>query len=85
MNFNIVNENYEFKMGDVLTTFKIEDMPQEFILYSSSSYDKDESSLFVGYLTKGTDGYDYISDIEDIKIYKKATLIARDILKKVVS
>lgn len=85
MNFNIVNENYEFKMGNIITTFKIENISYEFVLYSADSYDKDESSIFIGLILKDADGYDYISNIDNPNMYKKAVLVARDILKKVVS
>lgn len=81
MEFNAINENNEFKLGNIISIFKIPDIEKEFALFSLEDYDSDIANLQVAYLNRDEDGYDYISEIDDNKIYKKAMLVVKDIIE----
>lgn len=81
MDFNIVNENNKFKLGNIITIFKIPESDKEIALFSLEDYDKDIASLHVAYLNRDAEGYDYISEIKDSKIYKKAMLVVKDMME----
>ena len=72
MEFNIIDEKNEFKLGDIISIFKLPDDDREIALFSVSDFDGDESSLNVAYIKTDREGYDYIEEIEDEKILKKA-------------
>ena len=72
MEFNIIYEKNEFKLGDIISIFKLPDDDREIALFSVSDFDGDESSLNVAYIKTDSEGYDYIEEIEDEKILKKA-------------
>ena len=80
MEFNIINENNEFKLGDIISIFKLPDDDREIALFSVSDFDGDESSLNVAYIKTDREGYDYIEEIEDEKILKKAMEIVQDMM-----
>ena len=78
MEFNIIDEKNEFKLGDIISIFKLPDDDREIALFSVSDFDGDESSLNVAYIK--TDRDDYIEEIEDEKILKKAMEIVQDMM-----
>lgn len=80
MEFNIINENNEFKLGEIISIFKIPDTKREIALFSVSDFDTDNSSLNVAYIDKDNNGYDYITEIEDEKILAKAMNVVKDII-----
>ena len=80
MEFNIIDEKNEFKLGDIISIFKIPDDDREIALFSVSVFDGDESSLNVAYIKTDREGYDYIEEIEDEKILKKAMEIVQDMM-----
>lgn len=81
MEFNAINENNEFKLGNIISVFKLPDIDREFALFSLEDYDTDIANLHVAYLNKDTDGYDYITEIDDDKIYKKVMLVVKDMME----
>ena len=50
MEFNIINENNEFKLGDIISIFKLPNDDREIALFSISDFDGDASSLNVAYI-----------------------------------
>jgi hypothetical protein len=80
MEFNIIDEKNEFKLGDIISIFKLPDDDREIALFSVSYFDGDESSLNVAYIKTDREGYDYIEEIEDEKILKKAMEIVQDMM-----
>lgn len=80
MEFNIIDEKNEFKLGDIISIFKLPDDDREIALFSVSDFDGDESSLNVSYIKTDREGYDYIEEIEDEKILKKAMEIVQDMM-----
>lgn len=81
MDFNVVNENSKFKLGNILSVFTIPESNKNIVLFSLEDYSEtDENSLHVAYLNTDINGYDYISEIEDEKILKKAMLVVKDLL-----
>ena len=80
MEFNIIDEKNEFKWGDIISIFKLPDDDREIALFSVSDFDGDESSLNVAYIKIDREGYDYIEEIEDEKILKKAMEIVQDMM-----
>lgn len=80
MEFNIINENNEFKLGDIISIFKLPNDNREIALFSVSDFDGDSSSLNVAYIKKDSDGYDYIEEIEDEKTLKKAMEVVQDMI-----
>ena len=80
MEFNIIDEKNEFKLGDIISIFKLPDDDREIALFSVSDFDGDESSLNVDYIKTDSEGYDYIEEIEDEKILKKAMEIVQDMM-----
>jgi len=80
MEFNIINENNEFKLGNIISIFKLPENEKEFALFSIEDYDGDESDLHVAYLNKDSEGYDYIEEINDEKVLKKAIEAVKDMI-----
>lgn len=83
MEFNVLNEENKFKLGNIITIFKIPEYDKEFVLFSVSDFEDDDSSLHVAYLLKDKEGYDYIEEIEDAKVLKKATEAVKNIVEAV--
>lgn len=83
MDFNIVNENNEFKLGNIISVFRLPDIDREFALFAIEDFDTDEANLNVAYIDKDIDGYDYISEIEDDKVLKKAMEAVKDMMEVV--
>ena len=80
MEFNIINENNEFKLGDIISIFKLPNDDREIALFSVSDFDGDNSSLNVAYIRTDNEGYDYIEEIEDEKVLKKAMEAVQDMI-----
>ena len=73
MEFNILNEKNEFKLGTIITVFSLPNTPKEIVIFSVGDYDSsDTASLEVAYLNKDKDGYNYIEEIDDDKVLKEA-------------
>lgn len=83
MEFNVLNEENKFKLGNIITIFKIPEYDKEFVLFSVSDFEDDDSSLHVAYLLKDKEGYDYIEEIEDAKVLKKATEAVKNIVEAI--
>ncbi len=81
MKFNILNENYEFKEGQVLAIFTLDDNPTEYIIYSVEDYETNESKILISHLVKDQDGIDHIKPIEDIQERRKIINVFKEILK----
>lgn len=77
--FDVVNEKKEFKLGNVITVFSVPDIDKRFILFSIEGMGEDKSNLEVAYLNKDKDGYDYISEINDMEHLKKAMEVVKEI------
>ena len=80
MEFNIINEKNEFKLGDIISIFKLPDDDIEIALFSISNFDDDDTSLNVAYIKTDNEGYDYIEEIEDEDIQKKAMEVVKDMM-----
>ena len=70
MEFNAINENNEFKLGNIISVFKLPDIDREFALFSLEDYDTDIANLHV-----------YITEIDDDKIYKKVMVVVKDMME----
>lgn len=80
MEFNIIDENNEFKLGDIITIFKLPDSDREIALFSISDFEGEDASLNVAYLNTDNEGYDYIEEIKDEKVLKNAMEVVKDIM-----
>ena len=80
MEFNVINESNVFKMGNVISVFKLPYSDREIVLFTIEDYDSDKGNLEVAYLNKDSDGYDYITQIDDDKVLKDATMVVRDMM-----
>lgn len=83
MEFNIIDENNKFKIGNVVSIFKLPDYENQFVLFSVSDFDDDDSSLQVAYLLKDSDGYDYIDEIEDTEVLKNVTEAVKEMMNAI--
>lgn len=81
MEFNVINEFNSFKVGNIISVFKLPNYNEEFALFSVSDYEGDAASLNVAYLIKGPDGYDYIDEIRDPAVLQAATNAVQDMIK----
>ena len=80
MEFNIINENNEFKLGEIVSIFKLPNDEREIALFSVSDWDGDDSSLNVAYLKTDREGYDHIEEIEDENVLKEAMEVVKDMM-----
>ena len=80
MEFNIINENNEFKLGEIISIFKLPNDEREIALFSVSDWDGDDSSLNVAYLKTDREGYDHIEEIEDENVLRKAMEVVKDMM-----
>ena len=83
MNFNVINENKEFKLGHILTIFMHPDTNKRVAVFTVSAFDRDDDSLNVAYLNKDKEGYDYLEEISDDEEYNTAVKVVHDILKTI--
>lgn len=81
MDFNVIDENNRFKLGNIISIFKLPNYDEEFALFSVSDFEGDESSIHVAYLYKDAEGYDYIDEIEDPKVLKDANEAIKEMIK----
>ena len=80
MEFNVVNENNEFKLGNILSIFKLPGSDREIALFTISAFDKDDDTLNIAYINKDSDGYDYLEEINDKKVFNAAMRIVKDMI-----
>lgn len=83
MEFNAIDEENKFKLGQIITVFKTDESDREIALFSLGEYDGDNNNLFVAYIAKGSNGYDYLYDIEDENELKSAMEAAKEIVLKI--
>ena len=83
MEFDIVNEQSEFKLGNILSIFKLDGSDREIALFTISAFDKDDDSLNIAYINKDKDGYDYLEEIEDKNVFNKAILVVKDMMSMI--
>ena len=81
MEFNVIDENNKFKIGNIISIFKIPNYDNQFALFSISDYEDEDVGIQVAYLLKDKEGYDYIEDIEDAEVLKAATEAVKEIIK----
>ena len=81
MEFNVIDENNKFKIGNIISIFKLPNYEKEFVLFSVSDYEALEGNLHVAYLLKDSDGYDYIDEIEEPSVLKDATEAVKEMIK----
>lgn len=81
MEFNIINENNEFKLGNIISVFTIPESPKEIVLFSIEEFDSDKANLQIAYLNTNKEGFNYITEIEDKKVFKKAMEVVSDMMK----
>lgn len=82
MNFNILNEKNEFKLGTIITVFSLPDVKKDIALFSIEGYDrKDLANLEVAYIVKDRDGFDYLEEIHDDKVLKESMKIVKKIIE----
>lgn len=79
--FTVINENYEFKDGEVLLIFKMDNSDKEYVLYALDNNNGVNCNLIIAYLTKDEKGYDVLKDIENMEERKKVIEIIKDIIK----
>lgn len=80
MEFNVIDENNRFKIGNIISVFKLPNYEKQFALFSVSDFDGDEANLQVAYLLKDNEGYDYIDEIDDPDVLKDATEAVKEIM-----
>ncbi len=80
MEFDIVNENSEFKLGNILSIFKLNGSDREIVLFTISAFDKDDDTLNIAYINKDEDGYDYLEEIEDKNVFNEAMQVVKDMM-----
>ena len=80
MNFDIINEKEELKLGSIISIFKLPQVNKEIALFSVGDYDGDEENLHIAYINTDNEGYDYLSEIDDEDTYKKAMVAVKDIM-----
>ena len=83
MDFNLVNEKQEFKLGNILTIFKLKDSDNEIALFTINDFDKEDNSLNIAYIKKDKEGYDYLEEINDKKVFNEAMMVARDMMNAI--
>ena len=81
--FDIISENKQLKLGNIITIFKLPDISKEFVLFSIEGIDDDKTNLEVAYLNEDKEGNNYISEIDDASILKRAMEVVKDIIKVV--
>ena len=83
MGFNIVNEKSEFKLGNILSIFKLPGSDREIALFTISAFDNDDDSLNISYINKDKDGYDYLEEIDDNEVFNQAMIVVQDIMSMI--
>lgn len=84
MNFNILNEKNEFKLGTIITIFNLPNVKKDIALFSIEGYDrKDLANLEVAYVLKDKDGYDYLEEIDDKEVLKESMKVVKKIIENI--
>lgn len=83
MDFDIVNKKSEFKLGNILSIFKLDNIDKEIALFTISAFDKDDDTLNIAYINKDKDGYDYLEEINDKKVFNEAMLVVKDMMSMI--
>lgn len=83
MEFDIVNEKNEFKLGNILSIFKLDNSDREIAVFTISAFDRDDDSLNIAYINKDKDGYDYLEEIEDKNVFSEAMLVVKDMMNMI--
>ena len=81
MTFNILNESYQFKNGDVIAIFKVSGSDKKYIMYAVDDYEKDETKILISYLEKDVNDYDIIVPISDLNERKKIVTMVKEMIK----
>ena len=82
--FNVINENNEFRLGSIITIFTIPSTPKKIALISVEAYEYNPNSdLYVAYIDKREDGYDYLEEIRDKKVFEEAMTAVKEIMNVV--
>ncbi len=81
MGFNIVDENSVFKLGNIISIFKLPNNDREIALFTITALGTEDPSLNIAYINKDKEGYDYLEEIKDKKVFNEAMLVAKDIIK----
>ena len=79
--FTVINEKYEFKEGEVLLVFKLDDKDKEYVLYAIDNSNDNNCSLIIAHLEKDEKGYDVLKDIDNLEERKKVIGVIKDIIK----
>lgn len=82
MQFDVINEKREHKIGNIISVFKLPDVKDKIVLFSIEGLDDDTASLEVAYLLENNEGYNYIAEITDDKVLKKAFEVVKEITSK---
>ena len=78
-----------FAMREIIKELKKEFADRKFYEYTnafgsdawdSEIFDKDDDSLNIAYINKDKDGYDYLEEIEDKKVFNEAMLVVKDMM-----
>lgn len=80
MEFNIINENNVFRLGNIISIFKLPKSEREIALFSIGEFESENESLNIAYINTDSEGYDYITEIDDEKIYKEAMEVVKDMM-----
>lgn len=81
MQFDIIDENKKQKIGNIISIFKIPNVKEEIVLFSIEDLEDENPSLEVAYLLKNSEGYNYIAEITDNEVLKKAFEVVKEITK----
>lgn len=83
MGFDIINEKREFKLGNIITIFTIPDCDKEIVLFSIDDLDikGDKTDLQIAFLNTDSEGNDYITEIDDKGVFKRAMEVVSDMVK----
>ena len=66
MEFNILNEKNEFKLGTIITVFSLPNTPKEIVLFSVGDYDSSDTAS--------------IEEIDDDKVLKEAMKVVKKVI-----
>lgn len=80
MEFNVIDEDNIFKLGNILSVFKLPECDKDIVLFSVSTFEGEDNTLNIAYLNKDNDGNDYIEEIKEKDIFGKAMLVVKDIV-----
>ena len=85
MEFNVIDENNKFKIGNIVSIFKLPNYNEEFDLFSVCDFEDADASFNGAYLVKGPDGYDYINEIVDPIVLNDVKIAAGKMIDAVIN